>query len=79
MIQSKEDYLLYVREDRKALNRINRKFPLTLLDYPLRFQLALRRAEYYNNCYKAVWQKPLVWYAKWRHRVVGNKCGYSIP
>lgn len=79
MISSHEDYLEYVREDRIALNRVNRKFPLTLLDLPLRYQLVLRRAEYYTNCKRALIYKPLVLFFQMRHRVIGNKCGYSIP
>ncbi len=79
MIKSKKDYLEYVREDRRALGREKRRFPLTLLDWPLRYQLILRRAEYYTNCYTHFWQKPLVFYARLRHRMFGNKCGYSIP
>ncbi len=79
MITSKKEYLEYVAADRAALGRVNRKFPLTLLDLPLRYQLVLRRAEYYKNCYKKWWQKPAVLFALWRHRVIGNRCGYSIP
>lgn len=79
MIENKKDYREYIREDRKALDRVNRHFPLTLLDLPLRYQLALRRAEYYNNCCKKIWQKPFVVFFKLRHRILGNKCGYSIP
>ena len=52
MITSKKEYKEYVAEDRKAADLVNRKFPLTLLDWPLRYQLALRRAEYYTNCKK---------------------------
>lgn len=79
MIKSKQDYREYVREDRKALNRVNRRFPLTLFDMPLRYQLALRRAEYWQNCCTHFWQKPFVLFFKLRHRILGNKCGYSIP
>ena len=59
-IKNKKDYREYVREDRKALGRENRRWPLTLFDMPLRYQLALRRAEYYNNCYTKFWQKPIL-------------------
>ena len=79
MIKSKQEYREYVREDRKALGRVNRHFPLTLFDLPLRYQLALRRAEYWQNCCTHVWQKPFVMFFKLRHRILGNKCGYSIP
>ena len=79
MISSRKEYLEYVKEDRMALGRPNRRFPLTLLDMPLRYQLALRRAEYYNNCFTHIYQKPLVLYAKLWHRILGNRCGDSIP
>lgn len=79
MISSLSDYREYVREDRKALNRTNRRFPFTLLDWPLRYQLILRRAEYYTNCKKGFLAKPLVLFFQLRHRMFGNKCGYSIP
>lgn len=79
MIKNRNDYLEYVLEDRRALGRENRRFPLTLFDMPLRYQLALRRAEYFNNCCTAFWQKPFVLFFKLRHRILGNKCGYSIP
>ena len=79
MINSKEDYIEYIQEDRKALNRVNRRFPYTLLDWPLRFQLIMRRAEYYNNCKKSALYRPIVLFWQLRHRMMGNKCGYTIP
>ena len=79
MISSKTEYKEYVKEDRKAADRVGRKFPLTLFDWPLRYQLALRRAEYYSNCKKSILFKPLVFFFQLRHRIIGNKCGYTIP
>lgn len=79
MITSYAEYQEYVREDRRALNRLNRRWPLTLLDLPLRYQLVLRRAEYYTNCKKSWIYRPLVLFFQIRHRIIGNKCGYSIP
>lgn len=60
MIKSRKDYREYVREDRRALGREDRCFPLTLFDLPLRYQLVLRGAGYYNNCWTRKWQKPIV-------------------
>lgn len=57
MISSKKEYLEYVREDRIALNRVDRKFPMTLFDLPLRYQLVLRRAEYWTNCKTNLFRK----------------------
>ncbi len=79
MIRSKKEYREYVREDRKALGREAVRFPMTLLDWPLRFQLALRRAEYCSNCFRHAWQKPIVAFVRMRHRMLGFKCGYTIP
>lgn len=79
MIKSKADYIEYILEDRKALNRVHRKFPFTLLDWPLRFQLIMRRAEYYTNCKKSLLFRPVVLFWQLRHRMMGYKCGYIIP
>lgn len=79
MINSYSEYREYVREDRRALGREKRRFPLMMIDWPLRYQLVLRRAEYYTNCKKNPIYKPLVLFFRLRHRMMGNKCGYSIP
>ena len=79
MIQSRADYKEYVREDLKAMRCRRTGFLATLVDWPLKFQLALRKAEYYNNCCKYPWQKPLVIYHKIRYRRIGNRCGFTIP
>ena len=79
MIRSRKEYKEYVTADREALNLINRKFPLTLLDWPLRYQLVLRRAEYYTNCKKSIIFKPIVLFFQLRHRIMGNKCGDTSP
>ncbi len=79
MIGSKQEYKEYVAADRIASNQTGRKFPLTLFDWPLRYQLILRRAEYYTNCKKSIIFKPLVLFFQLRHRIMGNKCGYTIP
>lgn len=79
MISSRKEYREYVMEDRKASNVTNRKFPFTLFDLPLRYQLVMRRAEYYTNCKRSMVFKPLVLFFQLRHRIIGNKCGYTIP
>lgn len=79
MIRSREEYKEYIAADRKASNKINQKFPFILFDWPIRYQIALRRAEYYTNCKKSLFFKPLVLFFQLRHRIMGNKCGYTIP
>ncbi len=48
MITSKEDLLLYLACDKKALN-IKRRRPKFLGDEIWRYQIALRKHEYYTN------------------------------
>ena len=83
MIRSYKDYKEYVREDLKAMNLFGcSRLKLAvkgITNWTLKFQLALRRAEYHNNCCKYLWQKPLAVYHKIRCRRIGNRCGFTIP
>ena len=79
MIESKEDYLLYLREDARALG-VDKRSRLGRWNDPVwRFQHALRRHEYYHNCKKKPWQRLLVRLAAAAHRRQGLRCGFSIP
>lgn len=79
MIRSRKEYKEYIAADRKASNKTNVKFPFTLFDWPLRYQIVLRRAEYYTNCKKSLLFRPIILFLQLRHRIMGNKCGYTIP
>lgn len=79
MINSKKDYIEYVQEDKKALNQENCPFYRIPFNIPLRYTLALRRAEYWKNCKKGLIYRPLVILFSLRHKVLGNKYGFTIP
>lgn len=81
MITCYEDYLEYVTEDLKASCNGSTNVPLStrLLPNHISFQLALRKAEYYNNCVHAKLLRPIVKLVKLRYRIIGRRCGYTIP
>lgn len=59
MIQSKEDYLFYLEADRIALRK-TRQRPKLLGDEAWKYQRALRKREYINNCKKG-WLRKILW------------------
>ncbi len=79
MINSKDSYKEYLAEDAKALGVNKQKCLNRMLNPIYRYEKALRRHEYYYNCYKKVWQKPLVKVAGYVHRSLGRKLGFTIP
>ncbi|WP_270848411.1 serine O-acetyltransferase [Candidatus Collinsella stercoripullorum] len=75
MIRSKQDLTDYLVEDKRALG-IESKRPRFLADEIWKFQIALRKCEYYKNCGGnriAFAINRLI-----RHRL-GVKLGYDIP
>ena len=79
MIKSKADYRSYCQEDEKALGVSKSSFLSRYYNPIWRFEHALRRHEYYQNCFKKAWQRPLVKLAALSHRRHGLRCGFSIP
>lgn len=78
MIASKKDYYDYLLADKKNLNR-KRKRP-KINDYIWRYEILLRKCEYYHNCKKnGIIGKLLLFYYKYRKFKLGVKCGFSIP
>lgn len=80
MISNKEDLKRYLEEDRKALGRGGNR-PAND-DLIWRFEIALRKYEYYSNCKMAPIPilNPFIkrfWRSRWNS--LGLKCGYSIP
>lgn len=49
MIKSYDDLLYYLKKDKEALN-ITRRRPKLIGDDIWKFQIALRKHEYYSNC-----------------------------
>ena len=82
MIQSKQDYIDYVKADRAGrpgpgiAERLENIFiPANINN----FKRLLRKAEYYKNVKKGFFNKLIYWIIKYRFRKVSVKLGFSIP
>lgn len=78
MILSKEDYIYYLKCDKKALG-IERKQPRFLFDEIWKCQIFMRRCEYYLNCRKDPVGKFFFFVNKFFFRRLCLKCGFSLP
>ena len=78
MITDKKELLHYLEADKKALGRKNNS--PRLFDYTWKYEIALRKYEYYSNCQYSggVLHKFLKLYWKYRWNALGIKCGYTI-
>ncbi|GHN21352.1 hypothetical protein ME784_18670 [Lactobacillus delbrueckii] len=54
MINSKEDYLYYLKRDKIALGKANASRPKIIHDEIWKFERLLRKTEYYHNCRKDI-------------------------
>lgn len=79
IINSKSDLKEYMKCDKRALS-IKRKFPIPFWDYVWKFEIYLRKHEYYANKHnKNVFDKVMEVYYKFKHNRCGLKLGFSIP
>ncbi|CAM4078762.1 serine O-acetyltransferase [Zobellia nedashkovskayae] len=82
MIQSKKDYLDYLRLDQEALDiKSNWKTPLKEFiapRYVWQFQKKLRKLEYYKNCRRDILGKLYYAYLRLRFKKISVKLGFSI-
>ena len=76
MIQNKKDLIEYLEADRLSLGR-DTKRP-SLQDIIWRYEIVLRKCEYYSNTSGGVIHKILLFYFKYRKYVLGMKCNYTI-
>ena len=79
MIQSKEDLKEYLYWDKCALGRKSQTRPRLGRDEIWRYEILLRKAEYYTNCRKGAVSKILYAYYKLRFHRMSVKLGFSIP
>lgn len=77
MILSKTDLIRYLDSDKKALN-ITREKPRLFGDEIWRYQIALRKYEYYTNC-KVLGGSFLRMYWHLQHKIFGLILGFTIP
>ena len=79
MIKNKNDLKRCLAMDKYALG-INRKNPRLLGDEIWKFQITLRKHEYYHNCkHHSLINKFMLCYYKFKHHILGIKLGFSIP
>ncbi|MBR4531456.1 serine acetyltransferase [bacterium] len=76
MIESKNDLKIYLQEDKKALYRKTRR--PAFYDDIWKFEIALRKCEYYNNV-KGLFHKYLLLYWKYKKYKLSQVTGFSIP
>lgn len=79
MIYTKEDLKEYLRCDKIALRNGNQKRPRWGRDEIWRFEILLRKAEYYTNSPKTAINKILYLYYKYRFHKLSVRLGFSIP
>lgn len=77
MITSKQEFREYLLADKLALRR-DRKIP-RLNDLIWKYEIALRKCEYYNNCRKDILGKLWGGLHRYFRFKLGIKCGFSIP
>lgn len=75
LIKNKHDLMEYLEADKKALRR-NRRRP-SISDYIWKYQILLRKCEYYNNTNRK-WS-PMFYLLRYKRSKLGLMCGFSIP
>ncbi len=80
MIKNKDDYLYYIECDKKARGFTKNKYFGIRGEIPIyKFQLLMRKVEYYNNCKKNFISKIYLYILKYRYKKLQIKYGFSIP
>ncbi len=77
MIKNKKDYYRFIEADKKQLNRKGKHPKLT--DEIWKYEILLRKCEYYKNCKRNPISKIIFNYLKYKKHKLGVKCGFSIP
>lgn len=78
MIKSKEDFKHYLQQDKIALGKQYSR-PKIIGDEIWRFQILLRKAEYYKNTSKSIIKKMLAVFYQYRYYKQRIKLGINIP
>ena len=79
MIDSKEKYLEYIRQDQIALGRQQDKHPGLFGDEIWKLERMLRQVEYDNNCRRGLFVAVVGRYHKFRFHRLSVKLGMTIP
>lgn len=80
MIKNKDDYLYYIKCDREARGFSKKIYYGIRGEVPVyKFQLLMRKVEYYNNCKKGFLSKIYLYVLKYKYKKKQIKYGFSIP
>lgn len=79
MIDSKDTYIKYIKQDQLALGRQKDKRPHLFGDEIWKFERLLRKVEYYTNCKSGAVSKVVNKYYKFRFHKLSVKLGFTIP
>lgn len=79
MIQTKEDLREYLRWDKIALHKKQLKKPRFARDEVWKYEIILRKTEYYTNNQQCVFNKVMYFFYKLRFHQMSVKLGFSIP
>ncbi len=77
MIKSKVDLKEYLEADKKNLGR-NKNRP-SMFDTIWKFEIALRKLEYYTNVHKNPMLRLVKCYWKIKYKILECMCGFKIP
>tara|TARA_R110001583_G_scaffold3732_1_gene22923 strand:- start:249 stop:779 length:531 start_codon:yes stop_codon:yes gene_type:complete len=78
MINSKEDYLTYLKDDLEHSD-FEPTIKARLFNEIWRYQRLLRKQEYYINCKQGLLAKFVKLWLEYRRKKLGNRLGFSIP
>ena len=79
MIDCKETYIRYREQDRIALGRKQDGQPRLFGDEIWKFEILLRKVEYYTNCRNDFVSRMINKYYKYRFHRLSVKLGFTIP
>lgn len=79
MIDCKETYIRYMKQDQLALGRQKDKHPRLFGDEIWKFERLLRKVEYYTNCKSGAVFKVINKYYKFRYHKLSVRLGFTIP
>ena len=77
MIRNKKDLKQYLKQDKQQLG-ITRKYPRPFTDEIWKYEIALRKYEYWLNTSKSKAKKLILQFYKLRWHILGVKLGISI-
>ena len=81
MIESKSDYIAYIKQDAIASRRTTIK-PHLFGDYVWKWHLLLRKCEYQHNCFRGVKRlcsSPIIKLNSYRYLRLSARLGFTIP